>query len=416
FAISSLAASAGCSSGGDDGSTSDQGLSEETLAVACEVHYFDSATGTKIFNAAAGKANVSSLAQTPLVMTTDDGITAKVGSSAASTIDVAVEQSATALGSQSYPVTKDLATDLQVMMVTPIAKAGVTYDAVWVGCFSAPKLPDPPTGDRREDQARSIESFVDALAPFTAWHETVDADAVKTQQRAAIVHGDGSDGVFFAAAWHTLNAFPQGHQSLLSPDPSVCGKALPWMETSRFGVCGRAGATGLVVTAAAPSNKLGLAVGDVIVDAGGDTNEAIYANAYDRPMCGAVFPAASGRRAAGAATFFGSVPAGMKLTVVAPSGEKREVVVPADSDAESTDCTAPFGRDREIYAEAKRRPDGVAVIRLPSFYPFDKRPPPNATQADFDAFAAAYQSEVQKVFDSVKDAPAIIWDARGNTG
>ena len=140
------------------------------------------------------------------------------------------------------------------------------------------------------------------------------------------------------------------------------------MNGSRFGVCGRPSAAGLVVTFARPGNKLGLAVGDVIRDAGGDAGEAIFTRAYERPMCSAAFPAPSGRRAAGAASFFGSVPANTKLTVAAPSGATREVIVPADGDAQSMECTDAFGRNRQIYAEANRRPDGVAVIRLPSFY------------------------------------------------
>jgi C-terminal processing protease CtpA/Prc len=133
-------------------------------------------------------------------------------------------------------------------------------------------------------------------------------------------------------------------------------------------------------------------------------------------VCGGVFPAASGRRYAGAASFFGAVPAGMKLVVRAPDGSVRDVTVPAESDAQATDCTDPFSRDRAIYAEAKVRPDGVAVIRLPSFFPFDKQFPTTATQAELEAFVAAYQAEIQKVFDTVKSAPGIVWDTRGNTG
>lgn len=91
-----------------------------------------------------------------------------------------------------------------------------------------------------------------------------------------------------------------------------------------------------------------------------------------------------------------------------------EVTVPTEADAQATDCTDPFGRSRAVYAEAKVRPDGVAVIRLPSFFPYDKAFP--TTQAEADALIAAYQAEVLKVFESVKSAPGIVWDARGNTG
>ncbi len=269
---------------------------------------------------------------------------------------------------------------------------------------------------RQRAQAASIEALVDALAPATAWHEPVDAAAVKIRERAAVLKGDGSDLPFFGAAWHTMNAFPQGHQGLFSLVASVCGKAMAYQQTSRFGVCGRPSSAGLAVTFARTGNTLGLAVGDVITSAGADTGDALFEASYQRPVCGTVFPAASGYRYAGAASFFGNVPAGTKLGVRRPDGSTRELIVPAETDASATDCTDPFVRERALYAEAKVRADGVAVIRLPSFYPFDKQPPPNATAADFEAFAAAYQDEIKKVFDTVKTAPGIVWDIRGNTG
>lgn len=278
--------------------------------------------------------------------------------------------------------------------------------------FPARDLPIP---DRRTSQARSIDAFVDALMPLTGWHEPIDATAVKARERASVLEGDGSDAAFVGAAWRALNAFPQGHQWLDASD-AVCGKSVARMNSSRFGVCGRPSSAGLVVTRANPGNLLGLSVGDVIVDAGGDSGEAIFAKAYERPTCGEVYPARSGRRAAGAATFFGSVPSGMTLTVASRAAGRRTVVVPDESDAQPTDCTDIFGRNRAIYAEASVRSDGAAVIRLPSFWPHDARLPPNPTEADFEAIQAAYQAELQRIFESVKSAPAIIWDARGNTG
>ncbi|MDB5214584.1 MAG: hypothetical protein JWO86_2511, partial [Myxococcaceae bacterium] len=269
---------------------------------------------------------------------------------------------------------------------------------------------------RQLAQAKSIAALADTMSTSSAWHEPVDVKALVARERTTLVKGDGTDGVFYAAAWHTMNAFPQGHQSLLPADTAVCGKAIPFQHNSRFGVCGRPSGTGIAVTAVRAGNKLGLKVGDVVTSAAGESGDALFASAYARPVCGDVVPAVSGRRYSAAASFFGTVPAGTKLVVRAVDGTTREVIVPADADAQSTDCTDPFSRNRQIYAEAKTRPDGVAVIRLPSFYPFDKQLPTNPTQADYDAFIASYQAEIVKVFDSVKTAPAIIWDARGNTG
>jgi hypothetical protein len=269
---------------------------------------------------------------------------------------------------------------------------------------------------RQLAQVKSIAALVDTLSTSSAWHEPVDVATLKARERAALLKGDGTDLAFYAAAWRTMNAFPQGHQSLLPADTSVCGKAIPFSQGSRFGVCGRPSAAGIAVTSVRAGNKLGLKAGDVITSADGESGDAMLATAYLRPVCGDVFPAASGRRYSAAASFFGTVPAGAKLEVRAVDGTTREVVVPADADAQRTDCTDPFSRNRQLYAEAKTRLDGVAVIRLPSFYPFDKQLPANPTQADYDAFIAAYQAEIVKVFDTVKTAPGIIWDARGNTG
>jgi len=64
--------------------------------------------------------------------------------------------------------------------------------------------------------------------------------------------------------------------------------------------------------------------------------------------------------------------------------------------------------------------DGVAVIRLPSFLPNSVAPPPPDIESEDDPRILAYLEAVEAVyldaFDRVKDAPAIIWDARANQG
>jgi len=269
-----------------------------------------------------------------------------------------------------------------------------------------------PTAAQRT-QADSIDVLVDHLTEVSAWHQPVDPAAVKLRERTAILRGDGSEGTWFGAAWRALHAYPQGHQALYSAG-KVCGTKLPSQNASRFGVCGRPGGGGLAITSARAGNLLGLEAGDVVVAAGADAGEALLEASYLRPVCGSVMPSKPGRLASGAASFFGTIPAGTKLTVKGKTGATRDVVVPAGGDSKALDCTDPFGRDRRLYAEAKTRPDGVAVIRLPSFYPFDRSAP--TTSGEFDAFEAAYQAEIQAVFDTVKTAPAIVWDVRGNTG
>lgn len=269
---------------------------------------------------------------------------------------------------------------------------------------------------RMRAQAKSIEKLVDDLGASTAWHEPVDVLALKSRETLAVLKGDASDQPFFGAAWRVMNAFPQGHQSLYSTATGVCGQAMAYQHRSRFGVCGRPSADGLVVTVAKANNLLGLSVGDVIVRAGEDEGDAIYETAYMHPTCGGTFPSRAGRRTSGAASFFGVVPAGTTLTVRSPSGMTREVVVPAESDPRPTSCQDPLGRNTAVYAEATVRPDGVAVIRLPSFFPFDKTIPNTNDPTVIQQFIDEYQAEIVSIFDTVKTAPAIVWDARANIG
>src|SRR5205085_468063 len=60
---------------------------------------------------------------------------------------------------------------------------------------------------RMRTQADSVDKLVDSLAKSSAWHEQVDAAAVKARERKSIFEGDATDGPFFGAAWRALNAF-----------------------------------------------------------------------------------------------------------------------------------------------------------------------------------------------------------------
>lgn len=264
--------------------------------------------------------------------------------------------------------------------------------------------------DKMRAQADAIDTFIDAFSAITGWHTSVDKAAAKAKARDAVLSGDGTDNAFFAAAWGAMNAYPQGHSGLSF---AGCGGVVPWQQVSRFGVCGRASKDGIVVTAANKTNKLGLALGDTIIKAGSDSGETIATTSYARAQCGAVYPTASGQRDVGAASFFGTVISGQKLTVRALDGKTRELTVPTTAGTTLT-CSDPFARPTEFYAKATVRADGVAVIQVPSFVPFDKAMPtdPNA----FDAFIDAFEQEIVKVFETVKDAPAILWDVRGNSG
>jgi hypothetical protein len=90
---------------------------------------------------------------------------------------------------------------------------------------------------RQVAQAKQIGTLADSLFENSAWHEPVDVKAVKLRESKALLKGDGTDLTFVGAAWRTMNAFPQGHQSLYAASPGICGKIVPLQQSSRFGVC-----------------------------------------------------------------------------------------------------------------------------------------------------------------------------------
>ncbi len=270
----------------------------------------------------------------------------------------------------------------------------------------------PPT-EGQLAHAQGLEEFVSGMRSRTAWHGMLDYDAITREGRLAIVKGEDTDAVYLGALRRAFLAIPQGHQGLYLK--SGCGKVIPYESTSRFGVCGRPHGDALVVTVAKESNRLGLKKGDRIVEVDGVSGPALLEDAALRPTCSASAPSPSYRRTSGAASFFGTIPAGAKLVVEDPKGQRRTVVVPNESDP-STSCAEPLGRDTRFVAKSEVLPDGTAVVRLPSFVPFDVPFPTSGTQEDFDAYRTAFQARIQAEFDKVKNAPRLIWDLRSNGG
>jgi hypothetical protein len=266
-------------------------------------------------------------------------------------------------------------------------------------------------------QAATLEAYVDEMVDNTGWPVAIDGDALKKIERAAILQGDGSDAVFFGAMRRVQLAVRQGHQSLMLDGSGACTDGAMFLQNySRFGVCGRPLGDDIVVTYAEANNPLALAPGDRITAAGGDAGPALLEQATLRPVCGAVSPADSGRKASAAASFFGTVPAGMELVVQPVDGSGERTVTVPDSDGSTISCQDPLGRDLAFNAQASIRPDGVAVIRLPRFYPMDASLPQNPTLAQIEEFIVAFQQKIADEFDNEKDAPALVWDARGNYG
>lgn len=260
-------------------------------------------------------------------------------------------------------------------------------------------------------QAQAAEGYLQALVDRSAWHAPLDIDGLATEARTTILQGDGSDRTFKTALRSIHLGYPQGHQGLFDQQ---CSVEMPPQNHTKLGVCGRPHGSSIVVTYAQPGNPLGLVPGDRVLSAGEDEGEAMLEAAARRPVCGTSSPATSHRRTSAAASFFGTIPEGTTLGVAHVDGRRDTLVVPAGSGFVS--CQDPLGRTIDFNAQAYVRPDGVAVVRLPRFYPLDYVLPSNPTTADIDALIQTMQRAVLDAFDPVKNAPAIIWDARSNYG
>ncbi len=280
----------------------------------------------------------------------------------------------------------------------------------------------PPT-DKQLAQAKELASMVTYVQDGTAWHSPIDYDALRAKGRDAIVHGDGSDLTYFTALFDAFIAVPQGHQGLYltGNGATSCGKLVPYPAVSQRGACGRPHAKGIIVTAAKANNVLGLKKGDIVTGIeGGASGSAILASLAARPICATSRPSTSFRDASTASSFTDLLRSGEVITIESPDGTTRKATIPdgglSGNLKDAVSCSDPFSRAAPP-AESELRPDGVGVIRLPSFVdPEQPFPSGNVTQADLDQYRAAFEAKIKTAFDKVKNAPAIVWDIRGNGG
>ena len=267
------------------------------------------------------------------------------------------------------------------------------------------------TSPAKERQAEELAQMMDFARAGTSWHGALDWAGLTQRGQEEVRKGDGSDAAFFGALFHTFMAIPEGHQGVSLAQG--CGRVVPYGNYSRRGVCGRPHTRGIVVTNARAGNSLGLAKGDIVV------GEQLLDTLAERPMCTASRPSVAFAHANVTATFGDLVRPGETLTIESPDGARRDVVVPALSptvDGAFLDCEDPFGRPRGLVADASIRPDGIAVIRVPSWINMTEAFPEGGDPALFEAYKERFEVGLQAAFDSVKSAPGIVWDMRGNGG
>lgn len=269
---------------------------------------------------------------------------------------------------------------------------------------------------KQRAQAAELAEMMTTLRRKTAWHSPLDWDELIQTGARTIYQGDGESLKYASALFTAFMAVPQGHQSIYFG--STCGTLVPISMYARRGVCGRPHPDGIVITTASAGNALGLSVGDLVTGLGDKRAADVIAELASRPMCAVSRPSASFRDTSTAGTFADLVREGETLVVRDSAGAERSISVPelsASSQSTAIDCSDPLGRPR-VPIEAKLRSDGVAVMRLGGFTDPEQTFPTSNNPADFDQYRQIFEDKIFAAFDTVKSAPKMVWDIRGNGG
>jgi C-terminal processing protease CtpA/Prc len=265
--------------------------------------------------------------------------------------------------------------------------------------------------DRQRARAKALSEMVTQMQRETALDTMLDYDRIRTEGGLGILKGSDDDLTYLSATWKAFQSIPQGHQGMSLT--KGCGTLLPYQSSSRYGVCAQARGEDAIVTVASAGNSPGLTLGDRIVAVDGVRGAAMFDALANKPVCGGSAPSEANRKAAAAASMFGTLSEGASLEVVSASGATRSLQL-GPQDKRTISCAEPLGRPVNVVAEARRLPDGTAVIRIPSFVPFDEAFPTDS--ALIEAYIQRFIARIQVAFDTVKDAPRMIWDIRGNGG
>jgi carboxyl-terminal processing protease len=258
---------------------------------------------------------------------------------------------------------------------------------------------------RQLERVSYYEKMLATYKERTAYHSPVDYEGIRKRGSEQLLRAPDTDADYLKVMWAGFLAMPQGHQGMNLT--RGCGTALAVTTTTVYDVCAEPTASGAIVTDIG-TNALGLLAGDTIVAIDGKRGAAMFSELEAIPLCGTSAPSPEFRRYQAVKSMFASLSPGTKLTVTSPDGSERELVLPKPSHR-ARSCQGPFGKNTDVVAEASRLPDGTALVRIPNMYPVDD---PSVAGDYIGRFVA----RIAAVYDTVKSAPRIIWDLRGNPG
>ncbi len=273
----------------------------------------------------------------------------------------------------------------------------------------------------QQEFIQQLTLYLEEVQSRSAIAVEVDWDQLLVDGTKMIVAGDDTPTTLFRAARALQLQIPQGHQWVRF-GPDLCGNpdGLSYGRQTFYGVCGRAYGDGVVVTAAADGNPLGLEPGDRVI---GTETWAEGPSFLDElalePLCSVHTPTTEqGKRQQAAIDLFGLLREGDTITVIDPEGEERQVKAPARLEDDPFEwCLDPIqGGYFTFETEVTMRPDGVAVIRVPHFGPAENPFPNPFTEESYYQWVSDYVDRLAVAMASIPADAPIVWDARGNTG
>ncbi len=273
----------------------------------------------------------------------------------------------------------------------------------------------------QQEYIAQITQYVEEVRFETALAIDVDWDQLIVEGTERVVAGDDSPDTLFRAVRALQLQIPQGHQAV-SFRPDICGQPdlLGRSLQTFYGACGRVYEDGVIVTVAADDNPLGLEPGDRIV--GTDRwpeGPSFLDDVAAEPLCAARTPTTDlGKRDQAADDLFAVIDEGDTLIVIDPQGTQRQVEVPARmADGPIAECYDAFeGAFSEFEAQLTMRPDGVAVIRVPHFGPYETPFPEPFTTESYLQWVSDYIDRLAALMAEIPADAPIVWDARGNLG
>ena len=280
------------------------------------------------------------------------------------------------------------------------------------------------------DSGNALAQYAQAIEDYTA-QMTLDISGPLLAAQNQYYISDGSAFAFATAVMAIFNASYQGHTLIGfdTPGNGDCnrnaGSPFAFSLDSYFGACTRIAGDDIVVTYVAPDpevNRMALGKGDRIValkTLGSEnlTGQALLDRLAATPLCQWSVPNDSARLDTAAANLFAVLEPGEVISVVSPSGDTRDITVPARSDWIGCYDGASRPEFNDEMFKAYQRPDGVVIVVMSTFGSHPDHPFPSPLNvAAYTQWITESIELVTAAITAFEDVTGLVYDVRGNRG